>query len=258
MNAVKIIFMAILLITVTACTASPSPTDPPLPVVPEAPVATTAPVASDTPEPPPTPTIQPTETPTGFIFRDDFSGVFQSGWTWKDENKARWGFRENGWLEILGEDSHLASGVQSNLLCRQPPAGDFQVTIHLSADPTQNYQQATLYLYQDSVNYIAINRGYCAHCVSGGGAVYMDYNLGGSWGAYNAPTRDTDLWLRLVIQGETVKGDYAFEEGAWQHLGSVGNFFAKTEACIGVSNVDSGGIDADLIGKFDYFEFTLP
>jgi hypothetical protein len=110
----------------------------------------------------PTATVVPTATPENQLFRDDFNGLLQPGWTWENENPNRWNLTSDGWLEILGEDAALLYGqAQSNLLWRELPESDFAITVHLNAVPVANFQQATIYLYEDTQNYVAINRGYC-------------------------------------------------------------------------------------------------
>ena len=204
--------------------------------------------------------LPPTITPVSQIFRDDFTGSIQAGWSWQNENPSRWGISTDGWLQIVGEDaSLLADGIQSNLLCRIAPDGDFQITIHISADPQVDFQQAALYLYQDGDNYTALNRGYCSPCETGGSGIFMEYKFSGSWGSNQARAQDTDIFLRLVNQEHTTIGYYAFETGEWQRIGRVGNYLDLPNICLGVSNVDSAGTrNADLEAKFDYIEIFRP
>ena len=208
------------------------------------------------------PTVEPTPVPTpaGQIFHDDFSGSLQPGWIWENEVSMRWSLSADGWLEILGEDASLImNDMQTNLLCRTAPEGDIQITVHLSANPGTNFQQATLYLYRDGDNYIAMNRGFCGFCLEGGNGVYMEYKLAGSVGTYKVPTRDTDVFLRLVMQEQSITGYYAFEPDEWQQFGRIGNYLKDTRICLGVSNVDSPGeYPGDLSGRFDYLDISQP
>ena len=86
----------------------------------------------------------------------------------------------------------------------------------------------------------------------------MEYKVTGGWDAFNVKTRDTDVYLRLTSQGNTITGYYAFDEEKWQRLGDIKRSFDITKICLGVSNVDSAGIDADLVGEFDYLEVSVP
>ena len=233
---------AIFLVFLTACGGAPVATEVPLPPpatdVPTEP-PTVQPTDTSTPEPTATATTAPTATPEGQIFHDDFASGLAEGWTWQEEKPDRWTITSDGWLEIRGEDpSLLGSEHQSNLLCRPAPEGDYQITIHVFADTFANFQQATLYVYQDGNNYIALNRGFCGSArVSGGNAMYMEYKMAGSMGAYNAPTKDADVFIRLVVAGTSIIGYYAFEPDGWEKFGSVGNFIKNPNICLGVSNV---------------------
>lgn len=197
--------------------------------------------------------------PAGPAFRDDFTGSLQPGWTWQNENPSRWSISSDGWLEILGEDASVLSGAaQSNMLCRPAPRGDVQISARLSADPSADFQQATLFLFQDADNYVAINRGYCGPCASAGGAVFMESKTAGALTTSFAKTEDTDVFLRLAVSGQTVTASYALDAGAWQSLGSAGSSLAAPSICLGVSNADKAGLSADLLGRFDYVEVVGP
>jgi hypothetical protein len=260
MNAAKVFPVAIfMIIFLAACGAPVAPTpQPTIPVAPTnpPPTATPIPTETNTPLPTETATLVPTETPVGQIFRDDFSGFLQPGWTWENERPDRWSFTPDGWLEIIGEDPALIGhGTQSNLLCRDIPTGDFQATIHIFTIPTDNFQQTALYFYEDGNNYIAINRAFAF-----GNALFMEYKLtGGNTGTYNVKQFEpNDLFLRLVRKNDAITGYYAVEPNQWIKLGSVGDFTKNARICLGVSNADWQGINADLVGRFDYFDISQP
>jgi hypothetical protein len=222
----------------------------------EAPAPTSAPVFTPTVLPP---TANPTPTPPGQLFRDDFTAELGPGWTWENENPARWTITQDGWLQITGTDlSLLHDGTQDNVLWRDLPAGDFQITVHLKANPTDNFQQATIYMYENGTNYIALNRGYCGPCAAKGNGVFMEYKIGGQFGAYAAGVTATDVYLRLVSEANVISGYYALKPDAWTRLGRFGNYFTFKRVGLGVSNVDTQGINADLVGLFDYFEIDRP
>jgi len=203
--------------------------------------------------PPPT----ATGTPVEHNFRDDFSGNLQDGWTWVNEIPDLWTITSSGWLQIIGQDPSLIRDFQTNLLCRPAPSGEYQVTVHLYAEPIENFQQATLYLYQDVENYIAINRGYCGSCLEGGSGVYMEYKKSGIFETFMIGTKDPDVYLQLVSQYDEVTSYYALALDFWRRLGSIGNYLEEPQVCLGVSNVDLDGIDNDLVGRFDYIEISL-
>lgn len=246
------------LFALTACGGPAAPEPTPVPPPTEAPEPTPVPPTESPPEP--TPTIELTATPENQIFRDDFTGALQPGWTWENENPDRWTITDDGWLQIMGEDPSLLGGdAQSNLLWRDLPGGDFSITVHLKTQPLVNFQQATIYLYEDLENFVALNRGYCDLCVDGGNAYYFEFKIGGEWGTYNHPTDATDVYLRLTREGDVISGYYAEAPGQWERIGRYGgSYFDFKQVGIGVTNSDPNGVDGDLVGQFDYFEITRP
>ena len=261
---ISLIFMVALLV-LTACSTPPpvEPTQPPAPAEEPEPTAvppTSPPEPTVEPSPEPTPTIEVTATPENQLFRDDFTGELQPGWEWENENPDLWTFTDDGFLQIMGEDNSLLNEQpQSNLLWRPLPEGDFIVTVHVVTQPLSNFQQATIYLYEDIENYVAINRGYCDLCVDGGNAFYFEFKIGGEFGTYNSPTDATDVYIRLVSEENVISGYYATEPGNWERIGRYGGaYFEFTQVGIGVTNSDPFGSDDDLVGQFDYFEITRP
>jgi beta-xylosidase len=243
----------------TATTLPPNETPVPTTTETPEPSTTPTPAPSLTATPVPSPTVIPTATPENQIFRDDFSGSLQPGWTWESENPDLWTITDDGWLQIIGEDPSLLGGdLQSNVLWYSLPEGDFEITAHIQAQPIADFQQATIYIYEDVNNYIAINRGYCSPCTPGGNAIYMEYKINEVVGAYHVATDAADVYLRLVSQGNTISGYYAVSPDDWHRMGRFGNYFTFRKVGLGVSNVDNGSINADLVGLFDYFEIRKP
>lgn len=232
----------------------PSPTSVP-------PTPTHKPTATFTPEL--TPTIIPTASPVYQVFRDDFTGVLQPGWTWENEKPDRWKVTDDGWLQILAEDeSVLAGEAQSNLLFRDLPSGNFVVTAHLTAAPDSNFQQAAIFLYEDINNYVAINRGYCEPCFPGkGNGIFVDYKINDQFiwsSALNTQVDEVDVYLRLMSKDKIIYAYYALTPDDWQLITRLGDFFEFTRVGLGVSNIDKAEITSDLVGSFDYFAITRP
>jgi len=249
-----------LLLLLSACGTGPAPTVLPTEVPPTAVPPTEAPPTSTSTPIPPIATVAPTATPENQIFRDDFTGALQPGWRWENEKPDRWTITDDGWLQIIGEDPPLLGGeAQSNLLWRDLPAGDFTITVHLKAILDSNFQQATIYLYQDLQNYIAINRGFCGPCSTNGNGIYMEYKINGQGNAYMTPFTANDLYLKLESKENVISGSYATSPDQWQRLGRFGNYFAFKNVGLGVTNADrQGASNADLVGLFDYFEIIKP
>ncbi len=261
----RIMMWGMMLVLLAACGTSPQqPASPPaqLESAPQ-PTDTPMPASTDTPVPAPTDTPVPTPLPEGVLFRDDFTGALLPGWTWENENPDRWKVTDDGWLQIMGEDASALNGQsQSNMLLRELPAGNFAVTVHLTTAPDSNFQQTAIFLYEDTSNYVAINRGFCEPCFPGNGnGIFMDYKIGGQnyWLGDNKVQADqTDVYLRLVSKDKIIYGYYAFSPNEWQLLTRLGDFFEFKHIGLGVTNSDPGGSDSDLIGSFDYLEISTP
>jgi beta-xylosidase len=252
-----ILVLVLFTLILTACQSAPPATE-----VPEVEQSTSVPLPTDTPVPTntalPTETPKPTNTPLpdGILFRDDFEGELQSGWQWENENSNKWAITDDGWLQIIGEhDDLLMTNNQNNLLWYELPEGDFVITVHLKTKPFANFQQATIYIYEDADNFIAINRGYCDLCPTGGGGFYMEYKISGDANAYQKATDAEDVYLRLESNDNILSGYYATEAEQWERLGRFGNYFQFTKVGIGVTNARAAD---DVVGLFDYFEISLP
>ncbi|MFN2303875.1 MAG: hypothetical protein ACK2TV_09100, partial [Anaerolineales bacterium] len=170
----------------------------------EAPTETLAPTPTEIP---PTPT--PTALPEGILFRDDFEGYLQPGWTWMNEDPERWSFitfDESQWLLILG-DKPGSLEEQKNTLMRPLPEGDFVITAHVIADPRQNFHQANIFIIEDAQNYIRLNFGFCEPCLPGstGHGYFMETvienNPFGDLIAIPRNPEEQDVYLRLVNSG---------------------------------------------------------
>ena len=267
-----LLFLVILLSGCARATEPPAPAEPtqPPPTVEPATITLalteTAVPPTSTPEPTPT-TVPPTLTPLpeGVTFRDDFEGGFQPGWTWVNEDPARWNFVEGGWLEITGSDQafyHQGNFGMTNFLTRDVPQGEFMITAHVQSNPNENFQQAAIYIFENQNNYIALNIGYCEPCTTGGPGYYMetfiDNNPFGD--AYQIPRSpdDTDVYLRLVNQGGSLTGYYATTLGDWQRVGAFGNYFEFKNVGLGTTNSNLEGVSNDIVSRFDYFEISKP
>ncbi|GAB4503691.1 MAG: hypothetical protein Fur0043_06830 [Anaerolineales bacterium] len=256
----EILSICLLLASCASLAQSPQPvSSEPSSIPPAAPLP---PTAAFTPEPAPT-LIPPTATPLNQVFRDDFTGGLQPGWTWENEKPDRWKITDDGWLQILAEDASVLAGqAQSNMLFRALPEGNFVITAHITTAPDSNFQQTTIFLFEDANNYVAVNRGFCEPCFPGkGNGIFMEYKIGGQfrWSAdLNTQVDQTDVYLRLMSKDKIIYGYYALAPDDWHLITRLGDFFEFNRVGLGVTNSDRAGIDSDLVGSYDYFEITRP
>lgn len=285
----KTMILVLVLCTLLSCTpAMDVPiTEEPLPLPQEEEVAPPAdipqPTDSQVPptdipptEPPePTATLAPTFTPTatplpaGVLFRDDFEGYFQPGWSWINENPDKWSIVDFGnatWLKIIGDNAGGFEENRTNILMRPLPEGDFVITTHVVADPRTNHHQANIFIFEDPQNFIVMNFGFCDHCELSSGAghgYFMETIIENSpFGDFYAVPRapeDTDVYLRLVNQGGSITGYYATAEGDWQRIGAFGNYFDFVSVGLGATNSIFPEWQGEPIeALFDYFEIAQP
>jgi len=237
---------------------TPEPTQPPEPTDPPAPTNTTE------------PTIAPTSLPDGVLFRDDFEGTLQPGWSWLDEDPERWSFEEFGGsnnLAIVADNpAFFNEGYQINTLARDVPAGEFAITAHIMTEPNENFKQANIFIFQDASNYIVLNIGFCDLCFGSGEGdgffmeTIIDNNPFGDAYAIPRNAEDKDVYLKLVNERGSITGYYALQPGEWQRAGAFGNYFDFVSVGIGASNAvgEEGPNGEDLIAYFDYFEISKP
>jgi hypothetical protein len=213
---------------------------------------------------PPTATPEPTPFPEGIIFRDDFEGELGEGWTWVNEDPSRYRLTDEGYLQIVGDDPGLfqAETVQQvNLLQRYLPDGPFVLEAHILANPSENFQQAAIFIWEKPGNYIAFNTGFCDLCLPNGYGFFFETFIDHSpfadvfW--TERPPEATDVYLRLENTGESIFSSYALEPGNWVELGAFGNFFDFNHVGLSATNSNSE-TTKDIVANFDYFEIREP
>jgi len=247
---IPLTLLIVLLITACQPASEPVPTAEPAP--------TTEPTIEPTIEPTAAPTTEPTATPIGQIFRDDFIAEVQPGWTWMNEMPENHSITSDG-LQITADDiCLLGDNFQNNLLMREVPQDvSFWIETKVTADTTSNFQQASLFLYEDAENYYSVNRGYCGICTTQGDGIYSDYMFRGEVNFNFKGVRiDVDeIYLKLVVdrEGKWLTNYYATEPGKWVQLRKVPLLINVQQVGIGAGNCDGGQSDENLIAFFEYF-----
>ena len=248
----RIIFLVLLTLFVTAsCQAASEPTAMPVP--------TEAPKPTAPPPPTAEPTAEPTATPMGQIFRDDFVVDLQPGWTWVNEVPENHSISTEG-LRIISDDACLlGAGFQNNLLIRDAPQDiSFTVETKLTADTQSNFQQASLFLYEDAQNYYSVNRGYCGICHTQGDGIFSDYmfhnEMSFNFKGIKIDTDDVYLKLEVDREGKWLINYYATEAEQWIQLRKVPLLIDVQKIAIGSGNCDGGQFEDNLTAFFDYVE----
>ena len=205
-------------------------------------------------------TAGPTSTPQNPVIvenriRDDFDNQLAEGWIWLAEDKARWSLSEvPGWLQILASDASFdGPSFPTNVLLRDPPEGDFEMTTLLQFTPTSNFQFSGLVVFQDKANALQFGRAFCDladSCVGDG--IYFDNFEGGFIVAnHKAPIRGSQIYLRLRLVGNTYTGYFSEDGVNWITLGEHTRDFSQ--ARVGLMAAQAAQA---IPASFDFFTIT--
>ncbi len=259
---IAVIFGLALLLILVACGPGESvPTntpEPPPPTVPP-PTSTQVPEPTSTPVPP-TPTPSPTPFPA---FRDDFTQLAEPGWIWMNEDTFTWNMSEKpGFLRVYLSDKGELDQVE-NILLRNAPEGDFEVTTRVLFTPYSNFQFAGLLIYQDDEHGLKFGRAMCylpgsqGTCV-GNGLYYDNLNVDeGVWSdegfrGDNFATStviNSEAYLRMVREGRTYTAFYSDDGINWQAIGRHESDLLPFY----VGLIASQAYEQPAMADFDYF-----
>lgn len=169
----------------------------------------------------------PSDAPDEDIFVDEFDVPLYSGWTWVNEDPARWSLTaEPGWLQITAQQSP----PMRNVLLRDAAwAGDdYDVATVVRFTPTSNFQFAGLILTGPNPegDWLQFGRSFCDDdgvCVGDG--LYFDRVKDGSLVGDNYATKlpaDTgEIMLSLSVRPNEVSAWYSLDDGVnWTDLGA--------------------------------------
>jgi serine/threonine-protein kinase len=186
-------------------------------------------------------------------FRDDFDGQLAQGWTLLAEDPSRWSLTEvPGWLQILASDASFdGPSFPTNVLLRDAPAGDFEVTTSLRFAPTSNFQVAGLVVFQDKANVLQYGRGFCdlPDLCSGAGIYFDNIENGSITGSSPRISLDAPLvFLRLRRVGTTYTASYSTDGVNWTLLGEHVRTFSQ--ARVGLIAAQAA---EQIPAEFDHF-----
>lgn len=171
------------------------------------------------------------ETPSGApdtdIFLDEFDVPLYSGWTWVNEDPARWSLTaEPGWLQITAQQSP----PMRNVLLRDAAwAGDdYDVATVVRFTPSSNFQFAGLILTGPNPDgdRLQFGRSFCDDdgvCVGDG--LYFDRvkdgSLVGDNYAKKLPADTGEVVLSFSVRPNEVSAWYSVDDGeTWADLGA--------------------------------------
>ena len=211
-----------------------------------------SPTALTTSTPLPT-SAPPTEISSGESFKDDFIGQLAEGWTWLEEDPSKWSLSAvDGSLQILASDASFDGPYTPlNILLREAPTGNFEITTSVQFTPTSDFQFAGLVVLQDPKNVLQFGHAFCdvVNACVGDGIYFDDFENGSVSGTnYAAPFHGKLIYLRLKRQGNTYTAYYSEDGENWIKLGEHSRDFSQVRVGL-VADQASTGIPA----VFDYF-----
>lgn len=225
---------------------APAATDLPTAAIPV--TATTAPATA---APPATLEIIP-----GGFFNDEFENLLADGWQWEAEDPSRWSlFNEPGALQIIASGTSFSiEGIPVNLLLREAPAGDFEISTLLRFSPQENYQFAGLVIFQEKGSALQFGRGYCnSSGICAGDGLYFDnwQNAASSAGNFATKTWGDQVYLRLQKTGSRYSAFYSPDGYAWTLVGTHERGFSNPR--VGLVAAQS---PSDIPAYFDFFSLS--
>ncbi|MGD8398514.1 MAG: DUF1349 domain-containing protein, partial [Anaerolineae bacterium] len=188
-------------------------------------------------------------TPFQIAWTDGFdSTTLDSRWTWVRENPSLWSLTDNpGSMRIISSGGlHETNNNQENILLTRPPAGDFRITTRVSVSPTVNYHGASLYVYQDDDNYLEVSRVY-----ADGQTVRLKEEIGGVTSSWYWDTPATDLYLRIVKEGDDYYSFFSPDGDTWTFTGQI-NDLPLSDLWVGVG-AHMGPDPVSVTADFDLF-----
>jgi beta-xylosidase len=186
---------------------------------------------------------------------DDFnSPTLDSRWSWAREDPTHWSLTSSpNNLRIISQPGNLfgtgpGNNNQKNILLTNPSMSDFQITTKVSFNPTQNFQNAALLVYQDDDNYISLERVY-----GFGNSSEFILEQGGVPTFTVSANTATTTHLRIIKRGNTYTGLSSFDGATWNIMGQFNAMFSSPKIGLGAGNGGSGG--TEIPANFDYFSF---
>jgi beta-xylosidase len=250
-----IIVVALAGIAIFAFMNRPTTNQEPLPLAATtlpAPTIASEPTASAIPASTLTATLEVTsDTSTGF--RDDFAGTLGEGWTWLAEDPKKWSLSAvDGSLQILASDASFDGPyIPLNILLREAPAGDFEMTTSVRFAPTSDYQFAGLVVFQDRQNVLQFGRAFCdvVNACVGDGVYFDEFENGSVTGNnYASPFQGDLIYLRLQRQGNTYTGYYSQDGENWTKLGEHSRDLSPVQVGLMAAQAPE-----EIPALFDYF-----
>ncbi len=213
--------------------------------------------ATDSPIPSAT-SASPTESSSSVEgFQDDFAGQLAEGWIWLEEDPSKWSLSAvDGSLQIMVSDASFDGPyLPLNILLRDAPVGDFEISTALHFAPTRNYQAAGLVVFQEQGNVLQLSRAFCdvVNACVGDGVYFDNFENGSTTGSnYHIAFHGSVIYLRLRREGNTYSGYYSEDGQNWILTGEHVRDFSQPR--VGLIAAQS---ETEIPAVFEYFTMNL-
>ncbi len=182
---------------------------------------------------------------------DEFSGTALNRNRWLVFNEAGSRFAiANGVLDAttrVGNIYQADSADQENILLQYPPYPDFEIETKVNFLPGENFEQASLFVWQDHNNYIRLSKAWIA-----GRKFEVGVEVNAVFAAQQEPTDiGADCWMR-IRKSDNIFTFWVSGNGInWQQMAESQTVnFIDIKVGLGASSPGSGRA---LSAKFDYF-----
>lgn len=189
------------------------------------------------------------------LFRDDFNGSMQSGWTWTRGNPATWSLPANG-LRIESEYGDLWQGWTNNcrnMLLRPAPSSDITIEAKLEVSLVAPINQAHILLYYNDDYYVrfgpVLSYGYqvvidVVHEVGGG----IAHQSAVSWG-------NNLVYLKIQKSGSSASCYYSSDGLNWTLHRTISNLNFSVDQ-VGLVAFDGSEPPSASVTTYDYFQIS--
>jgi beta-xylosidase len=182
-------------------------------------------------------------------------------WSWLNQYSANWSI-SGGTLNInaVSADESSASLAQNVLVENAPTTFNFVFQTQLAFEPTANFEQAGIVLYQDPTHYLKLvaesNSGYDETEWAKDTGTYWNTFLevpGFSPAAKAAGGSGTWTWLRIVKQGDLVTAYTSIDGTTWTPGGTYNLYgFNSSETLYLGAMAGTAGANATTPAHFRY------
>ncbi len=196
------------------------------------------------------PSMNPMPLPSGAVApsgaSDEFAGdQLGASWTTFNERRSHWKLAD-GFLTVKTQDGDVFEERTDldNLFLQYAPAGDFNISTRFDFTPKENYQHASLYVWQDHNNYAKL-----ALCYDDGLRLEAAREVGGKYAKKLADAKD-ERHLRIRKTGDALTFHVSADGQAWRQLEAT--FDVKFhDLKVGIAAGSPAARSAEA--KFDFF-----